>query len=169
MNHVKLFEQFINEARAVKVNLTPEMFDEKSTWGIYKDSKATGATVWKWNSNLLADLNPAGEIPGEKNVVMIQCMVLPSGSCYAYVGSTNYTKREPASTTGANFPFTREDAEKDLKGVASAAAEFLMDDQHFKLLSKNITSNKIPLKIKPVGDFGPVFEKVIEAALKDRV
>lgn len=168
MKHIKLFEQFINEAKAIKVDLTPDMFDEKSVWGIHKDTKMTGHSHWKWNSNLLADINSEGNIPGEQNVVMMQVTVFDDGQSYAKIGITNHLKKEPTTAYGANFAFTVEEFEKNSKKVAADAANFLMDSEHFKWINKNIYSNKIPLTVKPVGNFGPAYEKLIAAAIKNK-
>ena len=168
MKHIHTFENFLNEARAIKVDLAPDMFDERSVWGIYKNTKMTGNSTWQWNSNLLADINAEGNIPGEQNVVMLQVSVFADGTSYAKVGITNHLKREPTTTYGANYAFKAEDFEKDSKGIASAAAKFLMDNEHFKWLNKNIQSNRIPLTVVPKGDFSSAFEKLIAAAIKNK-
>jgi hypothetical protein len=168
MKHIHTFENFLNEARALKVNLTPDMFDEKSVWGIHKNTKMTGNSTWEWNSNLLADINAEGDIPGEQNVVMLQVSVFADGTSYAKVGITNHLKKEPTTTYGANYSFTAEDFEKDPKKVASDAAKFLMDDEHFKWINKNIQSNRIPLNVTPKGDFSSAFEQLIAAAIKNK-
>lgn len=158
-------------ARTIKVNLTPDMFDEKSTWGIYKIANdGIGVSNWRWNSNLLADINPEGDRGDETNVVFIDCVIdNRDGECYAKVGQTNFLKRSPSSAVGSFFNFTLEEAENNLTKVAREASEFLMDKEHFKWLSKNMTSNKKPLNIKAVGDFSPKFQKLIETAIKDSI
>ena len=168
MKNVFTFEEYITEAASIRVDLTPDLFSENSVWGIHKDQKNTGCATWKWNSDLLADLNPEGEIPGETNVVMISVSIFSSGQGYAKVGVTNHLKREPSATVGTNFAFTREDAEKNLKGIAKEAANFLMDAEHFKWISKSLVCNRKKIIAKPKGDFSQIFEKVIEAALKDK-
>ena len=168
MKHIHTFENFLNEAKAIKVELTSDSFSIDSTWGIYKNTKMTGNSTWQWNSNLLADINAEGNIPGEQNVVMLQVQVNTDGKCYAKVGITNHLKREPTTTYGANYAFKAEDFEKDSKGIASAAAKFLMDNEHFKWLNKNIQSNRIPLTVVPKGDFSSAYEKLIAAAIKDK-
>jgi hypothetical protein len=168
MKHIQTFENFLNEARALKVNLTPDMFDERSVWGIHKNTKMTGNSTWEWNSNLLADINAEGNTPGEQNVVMLQVSVFADGKSYAKVGITNHLKKEPTTTYGANYSFTRDAAEADLKKVASEAASFLMDAAHFRFISMNITSNGTPLTVTPKGDFSEAFSKVIEAAIKNK-
>lgn len=168
MKHLHTFESFLNEARAIKVDLTPDMFDESSVWGIHKNTKMTGNSTWEWNSNLLADINAEGNIPGEQNVVMLQVQVNADGKSYAKVGITNHLKKEPTTTYGANYAFTVEEFEKDPKKVASDAAKFLMDNEHFKWINKNIQSNKIPLTVVPKGDFTSAFEQLIAAAIKNK-
>ena len=168
MKNLNTYEDFINEARAIRVDLTPELFSETSVWGIYKNTKMTGNSTWQWNSNLLADINAEGNIPGEQNVIMLQVQVNADGTSYAKVGITNHLKREPTTTYGANYAFTVEDFEKNSKKIAKEAADFLMDGEHFKWINKNIKSNRIPLKVVPKGDFTEVFSKVIEAAIKDK-
>ena len=168
MKHIHTFENFLNEAKAIKVELTSDSFSIDSTWGIYKNTKMTGNSTWQWNSNLLADINAEGNIPGEQNVVMLLVQVNADGTSYAKVGITNHLKREPTTTYGANYAFKAEDFEKDSKGIASAAAKFLMDNEHFKWLNKNIQSNRIPLTVVPKGDFSSAFEQLIAAAIKNK-
>ena len=166
MKHIPTFEDFINEAAAIKVELTPDMFDEnKSTWGIYKDVRDTGCSTWKINCNLLAD-SDNDIIPGERNVVMLTVSVWSDGEAVAKVGITNSLKKEPSSTFGKNFSFTVDEFKSNSKKVATDAAKFLMDSEHFNWINKNITSDKKPLKVNPKGDFSSVFEKLIKAAIK---
>ena len=115
MKHIHTFENFLNEAKAIKVELTSDSFSIDSTWGIYKNTKMTGNSTWQWNSNLLADINAEGNIPGEQNVVMLQVQVNADGKSYAKVGITNHLKREPTTTYGANYAFTVEDFEQNSK------------------------------------------------------
>ena len=61
-----------------------------------------------------------------------------------------------------------EDFEKNPKGVSSDAAKFLMDNEHFKWINKNIQSNKVPLNVVPKGDFSSAFEQLIAAAIKNK-
>jgi hypothetical protein len=168
MNNLKTYEDFLNEAASIRVDLTPDLFSETSLWGIHKRVQDTGCATWRWNSNLLADLNPEGEIPGEMNVVMATVSIFSDGKGYAKVGITNSLKREPGSTMGMNYAFTVEDAEKNLKKVAKEAADFLMDAEHFKFINRSIVCNRRKLIVKPKGDFSEVYEKVIAAALKDK-
>ena len=168
MKHVHTFENFINEARAIKVELTSDSFSIDSIWGIYKNTKMTGNSTWQWNSNLLADDNPEGNIPGEQNVVMLQVQVFADGKSYAKVGITNHLKRTPTTTYGANYAFTVEDFEQNSKKIAKEAADFLMDNEHFKWINKNIQANRIPLNVVPKGDFFRVFEQLIAAAINDK-
>lgn len=168
MKHIQTFENFLNEVRAIKVELTSDSFSIDSTWGIYKNAKMTGSSTWQWNSNLLADINAAGDTPGEQNVVVIKVEVLANGKCYASVGITNHLKREPTTMYGANYAFTVEDFENNPKGVSSDAAKFLMDNEHFKFINKNIQSNKVPLTVVPKGDFSSAFEQLIAAAIKNK-
>ena len=167
MKHIQTFENFLNEAKAIKVELTPDMFSESSTWGIYKNTKMTGNSTWQWNSALLADTDNE-VISGEQNVVVIKIEVNANGKGYANVGITNSLKKEPTTMYGANFPFNKEDAESNLKKVSADAAKFLMDSNHFNFINKNIKSDKRPLTVVPTGDFSEVFSKVIEAAIKDK-
>ena len=166
MKHIQTFENFLNEARAIKVELTLDSFSIDSTWGIYKNTKMTGNSTWQWNSNLLADINAEGNIPGEQNVVMLQVQVNADGKCYAKVGITNHLKREPTTTYGANYAFKVEDFEQNSKKIAKEAADFLMDSAHFNFINKNIKSNRIPLNVVPKGDFTSAFEQLIAAAIK---
>ena len=168
MKHIRTFENFLNEAKAIKVELTSDSFSIDSTWGIYKNTKMTGNSTWQWNSNLLADINAEGNIPGEQNVVMLQVQVNADGKCYAKVGITNHLKREPTTTYGANYAFTVEDFEQNSKKIAKEAADFLMDGEHFKWINKNIQSNRIPLTVVPSGDFFRPFEQLIAAAIKNK-
>lgn len=168
MGHIHTFERFLNEAKAIKVELTSDFFSIDSTWGIYKNTKMTGNSTWQWNSNLLADINAEGNIPGEQNVVMLQVQVNTDGKCYAKVGITNHLKREPTTTYGANYAFTVEDFKQNSKKIAKEAADFLMDSAHFNFINKNIQSNKIPLTVVPSGDFFPPFEQLIDAAIKNK-
>ena len=165
MKHIPTFEDFINEAAAVKVELTPDMFDEnKSTWGIYKDAKETGNSTFKINSNLLVDSDNDVN-PSERNVIMLSVSVFSDGTGYAKVGITNSLKKEPSATFGKNFAFTVDEFKSNSKKVATDAAKFLMDSEHFNWINKNITSDKKPLKVNPKGDFSSVFEKLIKAAI----
>ena len=166
MKHIQTFESFLNEARAIKVVLTPEMFSEKTGWGIYK-GKDTGCSTWKWQCERLIDYGNEN-VPGERNVVMIEVSSFPNGTCYAKVGITNSLKKEPSATMGGNYSFTREDAESDIKKVSSEAATFLMDSAHFRFISMNITSDGQSMAITPKGNFDMVIAKVIEASLKDK-
>jgi hypothetical protein len=168
MKHIHTYKDFINEAKAIKVELTSDAFSIDSTWGIYKNTKMTGNSTWQWNSNLLADINAAGDTPGEQNVVVIKVEVLANGKCYASVGITNHLKREPTTMYGANYAFTVEDFEKDSKKIAKEAADFLMDGEHFKWINKNIKSNRVPLNVVPKGDFFRAFEQLIAAAINDK-
>ena len=173
MKNLHTFEEFlneslVNEAKAIKVELTSDSFSIDSTWGIYKNEKMTGNSTWQWNSNLLADINAEGNIPGEQNVVMLQVQVNADGKCYAKVGITNHLKKDPTTTYGANYAFTVEDFEKNSKKIAKEAADFLMDSAHFNFINKNIKSNRIPLTVKPVGDFFRPFEQLIDAAIKNK-
>lgn len=43
-----------------------------------------------------------------------------------------------------------------------------MDSAHFNFINKNIKSNRIPLTVKPVGDFFRPFEQLIDAAIKNK-
>ena len=166
MKHIHTFESFLNEVRAIKVELTSDSFSIDSTWGIYKNTKMTGNSTWQWNSNLLADINAEGNIPGEQNVVMLQVQVNADGTSYAKVGITNHLKREPTTTYGANYAFKVEDFEQNSKKIAKEAADFLMDSAHFNFINKNIKSNRIPLNVVPKGDFTSAFEQLIAAAIK---
>ena len=168
MKHLHTFENFLNEAKAIKVELTSDSFSIDSTWGIYKNTKMTGNSTWQWNSNLLADINAEGNIPGEQNVVMLQVQVNADGKCYAKVGITNHLKKDPTTTYGANYAFTVEDFEQNSKKVAKEAADFLMDTDHFRFINKNIQSNRIPLNVVPKGDFTSAFEQLIAAAIKNK-
>lgn len=168
MKHLHTFENFLNEAKAIKVELTSDSFSIDSTWGIYKNTKMTGNSTWQWNSNLLADINAEGNIPGEQNVVMLQVQVNADGTSYAKVGITNHLKREPTTTYGANYAFKAEDFEQNSKKIAKEAAAFLMDGEHFKWINKNIKSNRIPLTVAPSGDFFRPFEQLIDAAIKNK-
>ena len=168
MKHIHTFENFLNEAKAIKVELTSDSFSIDSTWGIYKNTKMTGNSTWQWNSNLLADINAEGNIPGEQNVVMLLVQVNADGTSYAKVGITNHLKREPTTTYGANYAFKVEDFEKNSKKIAKEAADFLMDGEHFKWINKNIQSNRIPLTVVPKGDFSSAFEQLIAAAIKNK-
>ena len=167
MKNLNTYEDFINEARAIRVDLTPELFSETSIWGIYKNEKMTGNSTYQWNSNLLADTDAEVD-RSEQNVVLIKVEVFADGTSYAKVGITNSLKREPTTTYGANYAFNSDDAKKNLKKISSEAANFLMDGEHFKFINKNIKSDKRPLALKPKGDFTEVFSKVIEAAIKDK-
>lgn len=168
MKHLHTFENFLNEARAVQVDLTPEMFSTESTWGIYKDMRSTGNSTWRWNSNLLADANPEGNIPGEQNVIMLEAQVMSSGKIYVKVGITNHLKKEPTTTYGKIFSTTVEDFEKAPRGISKGASDFLMDNDHFRFINQNIKSNRQSLKVVPKGDFGNVLEQLIEAAIKNK-
>jgi hypothetical protein len=128
----------------------------------------TGNTTYQWNSNLLADINAEGNIPGEQNVVMLQVQVNADGKSYAKVGITNHLKREPTTTYGANYAFTVEDFEQNSKKISKEAADFLMDGEHFKWINKNIKSNRVPLNVIPKGDFFRAFEQLITAAINDK-
>jgi hypothetical protein len=168
MKHIHTFSSFLNEAKAIKVELTSDSFSIDSTWGIYKNEKMTGNSTWQWNSNLLADINAEGDTPGEQNVVVICAEVLANGRCYAKVGITNHLKREPTTMYGANYAFTVEDFEQNSKKIAKEAADFLMDGEHFKFINKNIKSNNVPLTVVPSGDFFRPFEQLIAAAIKNK-
>jgi len=166
MKHIKLYEQFVNEAAAVKVTLTPDLFDDKnSTWGMYQDLKDTGCSTWKINCNLLADSDD-DIIIGERNVVMFSVSVWDDGEAVAKIGTTNSLKREPSGTFGKNFTFNVEDFKANSKKLSTEIADFLVDKEHFNWINKSITSNRTPLKITPKGDFSQVIEKLIEAAIK---
>ena len=168
MKNLSTYEDFLNEAAAIRVDLTPDLFSETSHWGIYKDQKMTGCACWKWNSNLLSDMNPEGSIPGEQDVVFIEISIFSTGKGYAKVGITNHLKRDPSTTYGMNYSFTVEDANKNLKKISKEASDFLMDNEHFKFINKNIRANRQKLILKLKGDFSEVYEKVISAALKDK-
>jgi hypothetical protein len=165
MKHIKLYEEFVNEAAAVKVTLTPDLFSEDSTWGIYKDEKETGNSTWKWNSNLLVDSDNDVN-PNERNVVMLAVSVWDDGTGYVKIGITNSLKREPSATFGKNFPLNVEEFESNSKKVSAEISKFLMDSDHFNWINKNIVSDKKSIKVTPKGDFGPVIEKLIKAAIK---
>ena len=45
MKHIHTFENFLNEAKAIKVELTSDSFSINSTWGIYKNAKMTGLST----------------------------------------------------------------------------------------------------------------------------
>jgi hypothetical protein len=165
MKHIKLYEEFLNEAAAVKVTLTPDLFSEDTTWGIHKDMSQTGNSTWKWNSNLLVDSDNDVN-PSERNVIMLEVNIWDDGTGYVKIGITNSLKREPSATFGDNFSLNVEEFKSDSKKVSSEIAKFLMDSDHFKWINKNITSDKKPIKVTPKGDFGPVIQKLIEAAIK---
>jgi hypothetical protein len=166
MKYTQTFKDFLNEAKTIKVDLTPELFSETSTWGIYKNEKMTGNNTYQWNSNLLADTDAEVD-RSEQNVVLIQVVVNADGKSYAKVGITNSLKKEPTTTYGTNYTFDSNDAKKNLKKISSEAATFLMDGEHFKWINKNIKSDKRNLSVTPKGDFTEVFSKVIEAAIKN--
>ncbi len=168
MKNLSTYEDFLNEAAAIRVDLTPDLFSETSVWGIHKDQRMTGCACWKWNSDLLADINPGGNIPGEQNVVFIEISIFSTGKGYAKVGITNHLKKDPSTTYGMNYSFTVEDAKANLKKISKEASDFLMDNEHIKFINKNITSNRQKLILKLKGDFSEVYEKVISAALKDK-
>tara|TARA_B110000503_G_C7138442_1_gene409870 strand:+ start:404 stop:910 length:507 start_codon:yes stop_codon:yes gene_type:complete len=167
MKHIHTFENFVNEAAAIRVTFTPDLFRENSVWGIHKNERDTGCSTWRWNSDLLADTD-SEIIIGEQNVIMIEVSVWSSGDSIAKVGITNSLKKQPTTTYGQNFTFKAGDVDKDLKGIASEAAKFLMDKEHFKWINKNIKSDNRSLILTPKGDFSSEFEKVIMAAIKDK-
>jgi len=166
MKHIPTFEDFINEAAAVKVDLTPDMFDEnKSTWGIYKDTLSNFSNTWKINSNLLVDSDNDVN-PSERNVIMLSASVWPDGTGYVKVGIANSLKKEPSATFGKNFLLNVEEFKSNSKKVSTEIAKFLMDSEHFNWINKNIMSDKKPLKVTPKGDFSSVIEKLIKTAIK---
>ena len=167
MKNIPTFENFLNEASAVKVILTPDLFSEDSIWGIHKDEKETGNSTWKWNSNLLVDSD--NDInPNERNVVMLVVSLWPDGTGYVKVGITNSLKKEPSATFGKNFPLNVEEFKANSRKVSAEISKFLMDSDHFNWINKNLVSDRKPIKVTPKGDFGPVIEKLIEAAIKNK-
>jgi hypothetical protein len=166
MRHIPTFEDFLNEAAAVKVILTPDMFDEdKSTWGIYRDAKETGNTTFKINSNLFVDSDNDVN-PNERNVVMFSVSVWPDGTGYVKIGTTNSLKKEPSSTFGKNYPLNVKEFESNSKKISTEIAKFLVDADHFKWINKDIVSDKKPLRVTPKGDFSSVIEDLIKTAIK---
>lgn len=167
MKNIPTYESFLNEASAVKVILTPDLFSENSTWGIHKDVKETGNSTWKWNSNLLVDSD--NDInPNERNVVMLVVNLWPDGTGYVKIGITNSLKREPSATFGKNFPLNVEEFKSNSKKISTEISKFLMDSDHFNWINKNLVSDRKSIKVTPKGDFGPVIEKLIEAAIKNK-
>ena len=168
MKNLQTFDEFLNEARAVRVNLTPDMFKDDTTWGLYHNTKNTGNSTWVMHSTYFVDMVKGEGFSNEKNVVKIECSCFDDGTCYAYVGLINNVSRESGSNFGDAFSFKSEDAIKDIKKLSSEAAKFLIDKDHFKWINKNITAEGIPLTIVPKGDFAPAFAKVIMAAINNK-
>jgi hypothetical protein len=168
MKHIHTYDSFLNEARAVRVNLTPDMFKDDTTWGLYKNTKNTGNSTWVLHSVYFVDMVKGEGFSDEKNVVKIECSCFDDGTCYAYVGLINNVSRDSGSNYGKPFAFTSEDATSNIKKLSNEAAKFLMDNDHFKWINQNIKAEGNPLTVVPKGDFAPVFAKVIMAAINDK-
>lgn len=169
MKHIQTFENFLNEAAAIKVDLTPDFFKDSPTGGVYKNTRDTGASTWRWNSSELVRASLAGEDPNVQNVVFVEVSVFAKSSeGIAKVGITNSVNNNPATTFGKNFVFAVADAEKNLDKVADDAAKAMMDNDHFRMISQKLNPTGQKLNVKPKGDFGPIFAEVIEAAIKDK-
>tara|TARA_R110001592_G_scaffold120545_3_gene324991 strand:- start:64439 stop:64957 length:519 start_codon:yes stop_codon:yes gene_type:complete len=169
MKHIKLYEQFINEARAIPLTLEPGDFEKAgSIWGYYQYGDR--GNTWRVHSDYFIDMEK-GNDPYEQDVVFLEysegktggLMKTPDSKkvCYLKIGLINNLKRQSASTYGKNFKFF---PGEDIDKVSKEAAKFLFDKEHFKWLNKNIKAEGKKLRVVPKGDFSGVIKKLLQEA-----
>ena len=159
MKKIKLFEEFIVEAKAYKLKASEFGGDTHSAAYNVK-----GEPTWRVHSTYAIDQVSGENNPEERDVVFFEAMPI-NNDIYIKIGGINNLKRTNGATVGNNFGTTIEEWKKDPKGIAKEASEFLTDATHLKWINKKARSEGQAIKWALKDDYSSVIEDLVNKSL----
>ena len=155
-----LFSESVDEAKAYKLKASEFGADTHSAAYAVKGENGT----WRVHSTYAIDQVSGENNPDERDVVFFE--VFPySNEIIIKIGGINNLKRTNGSTYGKNFGTTVEEWEKDPKGIAKEASDFLTDADHLKWINKKARSEGQKIKWALKDDYSSVIEDLVNKAL----
>jgi hypothetical protein len=167
MKNLITFEEFLNEsqlneARAVSVTVTPEMFGKT----LQKFYKVKGETnTWRVHSEYYNDQTQANN-SSDRDVIYFEAMAFPTGKIIVGAGLINNLTGNNAGTLGKTFGTTVDEFKADPKKVCKEAADLILSKDQQKIFSKLAKSQGQTFRFKLDGDFSSVIEELIDNSLK---
>jgi len=165
MKYVHTFESFLNEslneARALAVTVTPEMFGKT----LRKFYKVQGQNnTWRVHSEYYNDQNQSNDT-SDRDVIFFEAMVFPTGKIIIGAGLLNNLTGSNASIYGKNFGTTVDAFKADPINVCKEAADVILSKDQQKIFSKLAKSQGQTFKFKLDGDFSKVIEELVNNAI----
>ena len=162
MKHLQTFESFLNEARALAVTVTPEMFGKT----LRKFYKVQGQNnTWRVHSDYYNDQNQSNNT-ADSDVIFIEAMVFPTGKIIIGAGLINNLTGSNASILGKNFGTTVDEFKLNPINVCKEAVDIILSKDQVNIFSKRAKSQGQTFKFKLDGDFSPVIEELVNNAIK---
>lgn len=157
-----LNEGILNEARAIAVTVTPEMFGKT----LRKFYQVKGETnTWRVHSEYYNDQNQSNN-SSDRDVIYFEVMAFPSGKIIIGAGLLNNLTGSNAGTLGETFDTTADEYKANPKTVCKEATDLILSKDQQKIFSKLAKSQGQTFKFKLDGDFSPVIEELVNNALK---
>jgi hypothetical protein len=153
-------ESVVTEAKAYKL--------KASEFGANTHSAAynvKGEPTWRVHSTYAIDQVSGDNNPEERDVVFFEAMPI-NKDIYIKIGGINNLKRSNGSTYGKNFGTTIEEWEKDPKGIAKEASNFLTDADHLKWINKKARSEGQKIKWALKDNYANVIEDLVNKSLE---
>lgn len=162
MKHLQTFESFLNEARALAVTVTPEMFGKT----LRKFYKVQGQNnTWRVHSEYYNDQTQSNN-SSDRDVIFIEAMVFPTGKIIIGAGLINNLTGSNSSILGETFDVTTDEFKANPINVCKEAVDVILSKDQQKIFSKLAKSQGQTFKFKLDGDFSPVIEELVKNAIK---
>lgn len=158
MKKIKLYEEFIVEAKAYKLKASD--FGSNTFSAAYN---VKGEPTWRVHSTYAIDQVSGENNADERDVVFFEAMPI-NNDIYIKIGGINNLKKIGA-TVGNNFGTTIEEWKKDPKGIAKEASDFLTDATHLKWINKKARSQGQTIKWALKDDYSSVIEDLVNKSL----
>lgn len=155
MKHIKP----LHEARAYKLKASEFGADTHSAAYNVK-----GEDTWRVHSTYAIDQVSGENNPEERDVVFFEAFPY-SNEIIIKIGGINNLKRTNGATVGKNFGTTVEEWEKDPKGIAKEASDFLTDADHLKWINKKARSEGQKIKWALKDDYSSVIIDLVNKSL----
>ena len=152
-------EAVVTEAKAYKLKASEFGGDTHSAAYNVK-----GESTWRVHSTYAIDQVSGENNPEERDVVFFEAFPY-SNEIIIKIGGINNLKRTNGSTYGKNFGTTVEEWEKDPKGIAKEASDFLTDADHLKWINKKARSEGQTIKWALKDDYSSVIIDLVNKAL----
>jgi hypothetical protein len=166
MKNLHTFEEFLNEnlneARAMAVTVTPEMFGK--TLRKFYQVKGMDNT-WRVHSEYYNDQNQSNDT-SDRDVIFFEATTFPTGKIIIGAGLLNNLTGNNASIYGKNFGTTVDEFKADPKKVCKEATDIILSKDQQKIFSKLAKSQGQTFKFKLEGDFSTVIQELVDLSIK---